>query len=94
MSYENRVIDLATLTSFQKEPSLEVDHAWHQLLKCAYLYKNMGEYQLINSGKDNNIVVQKEHLEMLNRSSVLLRDGSGYLAGLDVFHELHCLVST
>jgi hypothetical protein len=42
---------------------------------------------------DNNAVIQKGDLEKINRTSdVLLRDKSGYLAGIDVFHQLHCLV--
>lgn len=41
---------------------------------------------------DNNAVVQEEDLKRVNRTSVLLRDRSGYLAGIDMFHELHCLV--
>ncbi|KAK1993870.1 hypothetical protein LX36DRAFT_728702 [Colletotrichum falcatum] len=73
ISYEKRIIDLSIYTDFQKRPGLDVDSAWHQLLKY------------------NNIVVRNDDLKNLNRTSVLLRDGSGYLAGLDVFHELHCL---
>ena len=41
---------------------------------------------------DNNIIIQAGDLQKINRTSVLFRDNSGYLAGLDVFHELHCLV--
>ncbi|KAK9434862.1 hypothetical protein VB005_09650 [Metarhizium brunneum] len=43
--------------------------------------------------KYNNLVVQKEDLKQVDRSSVSLRDGSGYLASLSVYHQLHCLVS-
>ncbi|KJZ80043.1 hypothetical protein HIM_00757 [Hirsutella minnesotensis 3608] len=39
----------------------------------------------------NNIVVTDKDLKQLNRTSVALRHMPGYLAGLDVFHELHCL---
>lgn len=46
------------------------------------------------SGPDNNIRVTKEELDRMNRTSVQLNDGSGdYLAAIDVFHHLHCLVS-
>lgn len=37
-------------------------------------------------------MVSEEELHKLNATSVQLRDKSGYLATLDVFHELHCLV--
>lgn len=36
--------------------------------------------------------VDKETLDKLNRSSVALKDGSGYMVVLDVYHQLHCLV--
>jgi hypothetical protein len=42
---------------------------------------------------DNNIRVTKEELDRMNRTSVQLADGSGeYLAAVDVYHHLHCLV--
>lgn len=37
--------------------------------------------------------VGKEVLDKINRSSVALTDGSGYMVTLDVYHQLHCLVS-
>jgi hypothetical protein len=43
---------------------------------------------------DNNIRVTKAELDRMNRTSIQLADGSGdYLAALDVYHHLHCLVS-
>ncbi|KAK5997735.1 hypothetical protein PT974_00092 [Cladobotryum mycophilum] len=39
----------------------------------------------------NNIVVQQRDLDKLGKTSVPLRDKSGFLAGIDVIHELHCL---
>ncbi|MCJ1360353.1 MAG: hypothetical protein MMC33_010358 [Icmadophila ericetorum] len=38
-----------------------------------------------------NLVISGDDLKAINRSSIVLADGSGYLATLDVFHELHCL---
>jgi hypothetical protein len=38
------------------------------------------------------IRVSKEVLDKINRTSVPLLDGSGYMASLDVYHQLHCLV--
>ncbi|RAH66307.1 oxidase ustYa family protein [Aspergillus aculeatinus CBS 121060] len=37
------------------------------------------------------IKVDKADLDRINQTSVRLEDGSGYLAGLEVYHELHCL---
>ncbi|KAI1831337.1 hypothetical protein DTO013E5_6428 [Penicillium roqueforti] len=38
------------------------------------------------------IRVDKEVLDRINRTSVALQDGLGYMVGLDVYHQLHCLV--
>ncbi|PQE29577.1 hypothetical protein CJF30_00009187 [Rutstroemia sp. NJR-2017a BBW] len=40
------------------------------------------------------MVAYEQDLKKINRTSVKLRGQEGYLAGLDVMHELHCLVST
>ncbi|KAJ1715748.1 hypothetical protein NYO67_2047 [Aspergillus flavus] len=37
------------------------------------------------------IRVSKEALDRINRTSVQLLDGSGYMVALDVYHQLHCL---
>jgi hypothetical protein len=37
--------------------------------------------------------ITKEEAEKLPVETVPLDDGSGYLSGFDVFHQLHCLVS-
>lgn len=37
------------------------------------------------------MVVSKEDIKAVNRNSIALADGSGYLATLEVFHQLHCL---
>ena len=39
------------------------------------------------------IRVKKEELDRAELSSIHLADGSGYMATIDVFHQLHCLVS-
>ena len=41
--------------------------------------------------KGQNLVISGDDLKAINRTSIALADGSGYLATLDVFHELHCL---
>lgn len=33
----------------------------------------------------------KTKVDLMNQSSIEFADGSGYLFGLDVFHQLHCL---
>ena len=41
---------------------------------------------------DDNIQLSHEDLEALNLTSVYLKDGSGEIASLGVYHALHCLV--
>ncbi|KAJ5632708.1 hypothetical protein N7490_009047 [Penicillium lividum] len=40
-----------------------------------------------------NLRVPKSTLDRLNRTSIPLSDGSGYIAGWDATHQLHCLLS-
>ena len=43
---------------------------------------------------NNNIRLSKDELKKLNKTSIELHDGSGYLGELGVYHHLHCLVCT
>jgi hypothetical protein len=40
-----------------------------------------------------NIKILPEEMDRLGTSSIKLRDGSGYVGLLSVYHELHCVVS-
>ena len=40
-----------------------------------------------------NLRVSHQTLQKMNRTSIPLSDGSGYIAGLDTTHHLHCLIS-
>lgn len=40
------------------------------------------------------ISLQKTELEALNLSSIPVKDADEYVATVNVFHDLHCLVST
>lgn len=35
--------------------------------------------------------MDKPKIDLMDQSSIEFSDGSGYLFGLDVFHQLHCL---
>jgi hypothetical protein len=43
-----------------------------------------------------NVRLSKDDITAVNRltGAVTLPDGSGYLGTLNVFHELHCIVSS
>lgn len=40
-----------------------------------------------------NLKIYPEEMSKLGRTSLKMRDGSGYLGVLGVYHELHCVVS-
>ena len=46
----------------------------------------------MRSTLDATIKITKQELDRVGQPSIALRDGSGYIAELGVFHELHCLV--
>ena len=37
--------------------------------------------------------ISKQEAEQLDTPTAMLEDGSGYIISLDIFHQLHCLVS-
>lgn len=39
------------------------------------------------------VMATQDEMEQMNVTSVKAKDGSGYLVTIDVFHQLHCLVS-
>jgi hypothetical protein len=41
-----------------------------------------------------NMRVDADWLEPYNATSIKLKDGSGYVAQLGMYHELHCVVSS
>ncbi|KAL9107050.1 MAG: hypothetical protein Q9227_007996 [Pyrenula ochraceoflavens] len=74
------------------EPRPEVDRAWSNLLKC-----EAPSSMLVNSLIDGFIAtlvkISKEELVKMNRASIPLRDGTGYVGYLESNHMLHCVVS-
>lgn len=62
---------------YSKPPSPEVDAAWNEITAPP--------------GKVGFVKVQKRDLDKMNLTSIPFADGSGYLATIDVFHQLHCL---
>ncbi len=84
----NLVID----SPYNGEPSVRVDHAWTELLQC----KGLRAFESFNADEeDMNIAISKSDLDKIGAESIKVpnRDDQ-YIAGLGVYHELHCLVST
>lgn len=90
-----RTVDESEPNIFASPPSREADAAWLALLRCTFwiLDSEVPAKTVANSYVDDNLVVQEDDLIKIDKSSVPLRDGSGYLSGLGVMHQLHCLVS-
>ncbi|KAF2256776.1 hypothetical protein BU26DRAFT_599405 [Trematosphaeria pertusa] len=70
-------LSLGDRTPFTEAPSRDVDALWDSISAPP--------------GNVGTIIVQKEDLEKSSLESIELADGSGYLATVDVFHQLHCL---
>ncbi|MCJ1420489.1 hypothetical protein MMC32_006846 [Xylographa parallela] len=84
--------EIDSMNAFKGLPRPELDQAWNE----AYLYCDglplsfCGGY-LADMLEGPNIVVSSEDLKDINRTSIELADGSGYLGTLSVFHQIHCL---
>ena len=67
----------------------ELDDAWGLLLESLSVFPldNICMLMVI----DANIVVSKADLEAINKTSVQVPDGSGYLATLDVHHQVRVM---
>lgn len=69
-----------------------------QLLPSILYQPLMNQNATLNKTKTNceytamTIKISKEELSNLPDSSIAFKDGSGYIAELAVYHELHCIV--
>ncbi|KAF7509683.1 hypothetical protein GJ744_007554 [Endocarpon pusillum] len=70
-------INMGKLTEFTKPPNPEVDASWNSISAPP--------------GDVGALVLQKHELDEMNITSIPYADGSGYIALIDVFHQLHCL---
>lgn len=81
---------------FIGEPRLELDQAWSSLLQCTLrappcmLLPPTAQTDILLAA--TNIRISESEMRRMNKTSVALRDGSGYLGYLEVHHMLHCLV--
>ena len=76
---------------FRGEPREELDKAWQSYTKCwSSLRQKLTPHP--NQMSDTHLRVSEAELRNANRTGVSLNDEKGgYLATIDVFHELHCL---
>ena len=77
-------------TYFGTPPSDTIDDNWTGLLECEFsLHKRQAD------PSDASFKFSEEDMTRwgFKDEGVLLTDNSGYMGTLNVFHELHCLVS-
>ncbi|KAJ5245945.1 hypothetical protein N7468_000928 [Penicillium chermesinum] len=69
--------------NFTGEPRQEFDAAWNQIL----------EPDLLDPKHETamTIKISQEELSHLSDESIAFQDGSGYIAELAVYHEIHCV---
>jgi Mycotoxin biosynthesis protein UstYa len=79
---------------FSGYPRDEIDQNWHNLLNGAQKGRWAG-LALANVLVAENIVVEPEVMRHYGREDlgVALPEGGGYIGTLNVYHELHCIVS-
>jgi hypothetical protein len=95
VSYRRITVDGDASNKYKGSPSRELDKAWLDLLHGI----NIPLPLEINSTSCSccptgfKIRVTAEELDMINRTSTDAEDGhGGFLATLDLFHHLHCIV--
>lgn len=80
-----------TVTPFIGKPTSDLIHNWTTLRKCEFGHPGLSNFLFYS---DENIAVSEEFMEGLSRkeNGIRLPDGSGYLATIQVYHDLHCVV--
>ena len=88
-------VTLGEKNEFMGEPRPEQSKAWKDAYGNCETSPDYAKGVEENAKTDGclgiHIRVQKEDLDKINRTSIPLADGSGYLASLDVFHQIHCV---
>lgn len=76
--YKAEKIDVYEPSPFNGEPRHEVDVAWSNLLRCKPHITSRIDLMLIYTTA-TKIRVSEDEMRIMNKTSVALRDGSGYL---------------
>jgi hypothetical protein len=96
VQYEKRRLwrDIDGPNPYTGAPRPEFDEAWRKIIERMY-YHALTTSFLTNRNAAMTLKVSKEELDQFSEgdSTVKFKDGSGYLAEMTVYHELHCVVS-
>jgi hypothetical protein len=79
---------------YEMPPSAEVDKAWKDLYQdCMSTTLFVSEVSLTMTFiLDLASKATRAEAEQMVNKTILIQDKSGYMVGIDVFHQLHCLV--
>lgn len=84
-------------TLYVGKPSPEIDLAWKRLLNGTACYSDslatLSDERLTGTHAGSNIALEEKDAKGLIGHTYVTKTGK-YATGLDVFHQLHCLVST
>lgn len=97
ISYQTRVFNVSTkkeLPPYFGRPSEAIDQAWHDLLECMFR-TIIPSFSSANNLDANTRITAEElsHFPGREEQAIKLPDG-GYLATMNAYHELHCIVSS
>jgi Mycotoxin biosynthesis protein UstYa len=90
-------LTLGVPTKYTRPASPEVDALWDEITAPpgkGLLRRCLRSISIVNHQTVGRVKAQKDELRRANLTSIPLADGSGYFATLDVFHQIHCLVSS
>ena len=77
---------------YKGDPRPEQTAAWAEYHDCEVsFWADASKVKILILCLVQLITIDEADLKAINRSSIPVPDGSGYLAMLDVFHEIHCL---
>ena len=95
LQYSIRKIDTHSRHSvFAGEPRPELDQAWSKLLRgMHHVSVSPVPFTEHHSIAGSMIRLSEDEMRVMNKTSIALKDGSGYIGYLESYHMLHCVVS-
>lgn len=84
------------LSPFQIPSSPELDQAWEDLYGCSSFFTYLSLQDILKFDRLVGIskITKDEAARLPNKTHAIPGDETHYIAELDVFHNLHCLVGS
>jgi hypothetical protein len=82
-------------SKYSGKPSPELDQAWHDLLNGTSRFSLLLVVALTDNLAAENIRIETEVMKRLGREDIGVRipGDDAFIGTLNVYHEIHCLVS-